>query len=362
MDKRTQKELADLKRIYEYARDMLLDIIVNYTGVGTKVYYNTVLQGLNEAMQAMQKGSNKFISTAVPREYKKGLDDVYGYFKRNNLMMDRPDMFAAIHFDSLDNLVKELQYNIGQGQEQVGRQILRYLDDAQDNALRRAGLEAAAEKVATGSTVRDMQDNLKDKLQQEGFMTVQYGQGKNAYQVSLDSYVQMCARSTTREAGNIARENQLTSNGYDLVQMTTHYPTCELCAQLQGRVYSISGKDRRFPALSLAWNEEYHNVHPNCRHSIHPWIEALRSDAEINEAIKTSNMPFEDTRSKAEIKLYNEQQSYNRRLRQDRYQYERYKVRLGANAPKTFSAFKRIKKAGGERWNKLQKAYRQQAQ
>ena len=54
-------------------------------------------------------------------------------------------------------------------------------------------------------------------------ITGNYGTGKRAYQVGLDSYAAMVARSTTREAGNLARENQLTENGYDLMMMTEHY-------------------------------------------------------------------------------------------------------------------------------------------
>ena len=39
-------------------------------------------------------------------------------------------------------------------------------------------------------------------------MTVQYGSGKNAYQVSLDAYAQMVSRSTNQR-GNLAREINL---------------------------------------------------------------------------------------------------------------------------------------------------------
>lgn len=168
----------------------------------------------------------------------------------------------------------------------------------------------------------------------------------------------MVARSTTREAGNLARETQLTENGYDLVEMTTHYPTCKICAPLQGRVYSISGKDKRFPPLSKAFKDGYHNVHPNCRHSVHPWIEELQDPDEIQKALDDSGKPFEDNRPEEEQKLYNKQQAQNRRARDDRRQYERYKGRLGEDAPKTFSAFRRMKKAAGDAWTGLQSKYK----
>ena len=225
--------------------------------------------------------------------------------------------------------------------------------------MRQTGLKATAQKLATGSTVQDMKNNLIERLQKEGFMTVQYGSGKNAYQVSLDAYAQMVARSTTREAGNLARENQLVENGYDLVEMTTHYPTCEECAKFQGRVYSLSGKDKRFPAIfDTAFKSGYRNIHPNCRHVIVPWIEELQTNDEIKEMISKSNKDFEDNRSDAERDLYSKGQALNRQIRQDKYQYERYKAKLGEDAPKSFHAFRKMKKAGGEKWSFMQLDYK----
>lgn len=273
--------------------------------------------------------------------------------------MKKPSFFAQIHNDAIHSIANEMQYHIGQGLAQAGRQIERYLNDARDDVLRQTGLKATAQKLATGSTVQDMKNNLIERLQNEGFMTVQYGQGKNAYQVSLDAYAQMVARSTTREAGNLARENQLIENGYDLVEMTTHYPTCEECAKFQGRVYSLTGKDKRFPAIfDTAFKSGYRNIHPNCRHVIVPWIEGLQTNDEIKEMISKSNKDFKDIRSDAERDLYSKGQALNRQIRQDKYQYERYKARLGEDAPKSFHAFRKMKKAGGEKWGILEAKYK----
>lgn len=356
---RTPGNLDELQKIYLNAREQLLKSIVDAkTGVGTKTYYNTVLKSLNETITRLAAESDSYIDTAIPDEYRKSLDETYAYFTRNNLMMKSPHAFAQLHSDAIRELSLELRYNIRGGLAQVGRQILRYLDSSRDEALRRAGLESSAEKAATGSTIVDMKKNMVDKLQKQGFMTVQYGAGSKAYQVPLDSYAMLCARSTTRESGNLARENQLTSNGYDLMKMTEHYPTCELCATLQGRVYSISGADKRFPPLSRAYESGYHNVHPNCRHVMTPWVEELEDEKTVREEIERSGAPFEDPRSKDEIELYSRQQAENRRMRQDLYQYERYRERIGEDAPKSFRAFRRLKKAGGEKWGVLEAQYR----
>ncbi|MDE6580481.1 MAG: hypothetical protein K2K41_08115, partial [Ruminiclostridium sp.] len=126
---------------------------------------------------------------------------------------------------------------------------------------------------------------------------------------------------------------------------------------LQDRVYSISGNDKRFPPLSKAIGV-YKNIHPHCRHVIVGWAEMMYTPEEIQEAIKKSNRPWTDPRSGEEKQFYNELQKKNRQARDLQYQYERYKKRLGSDAPKSLYAFKRIKQAGGEKWEELQEKYR----
>lgn len=351
-------QLDVLIGIYREAQARLAEIITGNYGAGTKTYYNSVLKQLERLMKQLEAETGQYISTEIPRQYKKALDDTYAYFKRNNLQMKRPDMFSHIHSDAVSELANEMRYHINQGISIAGRRVMRYLDTAKDNALRQAGLRSAALKAAAGQTVADMQKDLMQRLANDGFLTVQYGTGKRAYQVGLDSYAAMVARSTTREAGNLARENQLTENGYDLMMMTEHYPTCEACAVLQGRVYSISGRDKRFPPLSRAFPSGYRNVHPNCRHVMTYWIEEMQSPEEIRAALARSNAPFTDNRSDEEIALYSKQQADSRRMRADRSQFERYRQRLGEDAPKSFHTFRRIKNADGQKWKEMQEKYR----
>lgn len=348
-----------LAEVFRQAQLTLIRIITGSSSAGTKTYYNTVLRQLEKLMRQLSAETGKFIDMTVPAAYREGLDAVYDYFTRNGLAMKQPDMFARINSDAVHELCNEMQHHIDSGISQAGRRVIRYVDSARDNALRQSGLRSSAVKIAAGQTVRDMQKELTKRLSEEGFLTVQYGSGDKAYQVSLESYAAMVSRSTTREAGNLARENQLVHNGYDLMMMTEHYPTCPVCAMLQGRVYSISGNDKRFPPLSRAFSSGYKNVHPNCSHVMTPWIEELQSPEELKEALEKSGRPFQDLRSEEERALYSQQQAQARQLRADRSQFQRYKARLGDKAPSGFAQFRKLKTAGGEPWEELAKSYRE---
>jgi len=347
-----------LGKIFTDARNRLFDVIINTGGAGTKTYANTILKAMEREIAQLQAATGGFVNTEIPEQYRKGLEDTYEYFQRNGLLMRQPEYWAVLHRDAIYDLAREMQHNIGSALIGTGRQVQRYVDVARADALRQAGLEQTAIKMASGGTVKDMRDAMIRQMQEQGFMTVQYGEGSKSRQVPIDTYAQMVARTTTKEAGNTARENQLTENSYDLMQMTKHYPTCEKCAPLQGRVYSISGKDKRFPPISVAQPRGYKITHPHCRHVFLPWLEEFRTEDEIKQAIKRSNAPFEDTRNAAEIALYDKQQAQNRQYRQEQHQYERYKARLGDGAPKTLAAFRRIKRADGSSWATLQEKYR----
>ena len=358
----TNKQLKKLIKRYTEAREEIIQRILSVKGVGTKTYYNTVLQELNKILKRLSKLSHEALETAIPEKYKQALDELYEQFKKNNLTMLPPNAFAQIHEDAVYDLVREAEYHTDDALSRVGRQVQRYMDTAKDEALRQAGLKASAQKIATVSTVTDMKNALEKELKDEGFMTVQYGEGEKAFQVPVETYVAMVSRSTTREAGNLARENQLTANGYDLVKMTEHYPTCKVCSALQGRVFSISGKDKRFRPLSDAFRSGYRNVHPNCRHAIGPWIERAYSPEEVEAESRKSLAPLDDARSPAERELYNKQQRQNREARQNYFQWERYRKRLGDDAPKSQLAFERIKKKGGEKWELMQLDYRRRSE
>ena len=72
-----------------------------------------------------------------------------------------------------------------------------------------------------------------------------------------------------------------------------------------------------------------------------------------------SNRSFDvDERSQKKIDLYNKVQSEKRELRQDKKQYEDYKLTLGNNAPKSFSGFRRMKQSNSQNWQDLQEEYK----
>lgn len=237
-----------------------------------------------------------------------------------------------------------------------------------EDDVRQAGLLAVEEKLAHGLTVKQAKQNLVSMLSEKGIYAIRTGDGKY---IQLDKYAEMAIRSTQHSAVNAAGINYNEKIGNDLVYITEHYGSCPICAPYQGRVYSISGNDPRYPSLygATPLSPVYKTFHPNCRHRILSWIESLHSAEENAQMMEYSNRAFEpggegwtEAQTKAyqrSIDAYNKGQEVKRRLYTDRRQYERYKDVLGAeNMPKTFASYRRMKYNDSEWWDGKKAEYR----
>ncbi len=154
---------------------------------------------------------------------------------------------------------------------------------------------------------------------------------------------------------------------------------CPDCAPFQNRLYSISGKDKRFPQLPdfIVNNKGLH-----CNVSMYATIYYpgmtltqynYKSDGNVTskevDAIKYSNRPFIDDRSNFEKQNYEndrakrieqkakEDNYFERQYWIDKYyehlEYQQIKDTLGEKAPKSYSGYQRMKKNNTANFQKI---------
>lgn len=342
--KDTLQAIIDL---YTQAEFKLIDIIAKSEAKGnTTIYRRRILKQIQAELKALQKESSAWVEAYVPKTYREAADEVEKYFNKLG-----PVKQTAINRNTIKVIVENTQGLLLESINHVGRII--------DDDLRKAAIQATAEKALAGDTVKQMKQNLVEKLTDNGIAAVRY---KNGSTMRLDNYAGMVARSTTAETTNRATIQHTKDLGHDLVQMSDHRSACPLCAKYEGRVYSISGNNKDYPALSdvFAYSDgTYANIHPNCRHRLTPYLAKFDDNAE--ETKKQSNRSFDvDKRSEAEIKQYYTQQKEKAQRNADRKQYEAYRVALPKEAPRTFAAFRMMKKSNSEKYKKMQAAFRSQ--
>lgn len=228
----------------------------------------------------------------------------------------------------------------------IGRQI-------KDN-IQRAVEDAVGLKLSTNETLKECQKNILKNFAERGITAVKT---KNGRYIRVDAYAEMVARSTVREVTNTATIKQVQELGYDLVKMSEHPGACPICQKYEGRVYSISGKDNRFPKLDVAFNNGYANIHPRCKHVLTPYIEAFN---DVSKDIVNSNRPFkEPDKTDKRVQAYYRNQREKAKLRNDRLQWEKYKTVLGNEAPKTLAGFRRMKAANSDNYKEMKRKYKE---
>ena len=335
----TDKSLEKLLEYYKSAKE---SVIENIRAVrqrnGNDFYLRQALTQIEKELDKLYKQNKKWFEQQSELAFRRG----YNQFSREigrTASVEGAVNFVKMNNDAVEMLSQSAASNIGDALRQIkynALYVVNKIGRRQDDVIADVGIKASAEALAVNAPSAAREQIIRD-LAEKDIFSVTY---RNGAKVSVEDYASMVARTTTHEAAATAKLIAAEQEGYDLVKMSTHYPTCKTCAQLQGRVYSISGKDKRFPPLSKAFKSGYNTVHPNCRHVVSVWAEEIKTDEEIKEASENSLKPFDtDPRSEKERELYSEQQAYWR----DMQQYKSYLLVIEYECPKNFKEFQRIK-------------------
>jgi hypothetical protein len=245
-----------------------------------------------------------------------------------------------IHIRAAQAIMDEAFYSILEASDHMSTDAKRRIEEAVKTANARSLVEGVNRRKATKQAVADL--NARGIT---GMIA------KNGAQIPADKYMSGVVHYHQRKAHVTGTENMTVQNGYDLVFVNFVGITCQYCAKYQGRVYSISGNDKRFPKLDV--RPPYHS---HCVHSFTPWIEDYTSAEDVEQMVVASGRPFVDNRTERNIKRYKEIQTLKSRKNETRKQWIRYKSVL-PDAPdlKTFAS---LKSRDTKTYRDLQEDYR----
>lgn len=303
----------------------------------TRALLNEIMNILNE----LDTHSVSWIESIIPEAYAKGYQAAYMLYPKLDKREIMAKSFSGIHKQAIEVIAYNMQSALLDATQKVGRQ-------AQD-LYRKVGLDATRKRLMLGEDRKWTQEEIKRALEDNGITAFIDKAGRNW---RLDTYAEVVARTTPRETITHGTINRLLEEGRDLVQVSSHSPTCNMCAPLQGKVFSLTGKTEGYPEY-----KDYIPVHCRCRHTLMGYIPELDSKAdEVKEFSNTSLT--KDNRTQQQKAAYEEEQYNKTRFRLDKEQYERYAQRLGEDAPKNFSGFRRLKSSDNDKWKQMQSDYR----
>lgn len=339
------KKIEKLIEIYKEAEQRLIKTIAEKEIKGNvTTFYKEMLKQVQQELLRLQIYNTQWATDITKQLYEQAYKEAIEV-----LGITSNDTFTQLHKEAIELISNNTISGLNGATDLVGRRI--------EDAIRKIALEDASMKFATGQTIRQLQKELLNDLINNNIYCMKDKLGRN---IPISAYAETVARSIVAETQNTCIKNVAKENGHDLVKMTSHYGACPVCVPYEGRVYSLSGKDKRFPSIKNVpgFRDGYNNIHPRCSHRIGVWVEKY-GDAE--KEIKNSNKPFDIPKDKeASVNKYYEEQQKKAILRNNKKQYEKIKIALGEEAPKSFQGYLKMKNAKNQdNYNELKKKYRE---
>lgn len=360
---KTEDPTEYLRRVYLKAEHDLIKEITRKRNMGYVDYAEVAsLERVQKILSDMVDETFNYTPRMIEKIfYKETEKDASGYKNARTITAAQP----AIVNQLTENLVGEVAMAAKVAEDTIKKyyQIARLEDDT----FRSIALEITAAKEATGESWARSAAKMERMLKNEG-ITAFYDKAGRRW--SLGTYCNMATRTTARQAQVAA---VLTADDHDLYKISSVGATCPLCASLEGRIYSKSGMDPNYPALSVAFGKvdangpdslenTFLNIHPNCGHTLVKYTTIGKSPDEIQRDIDFSSTILNplniDPRTQKQIKAYRKKLQNRAALLRDIKQWEEHKVALGDNFPKTFETFRKHKLAKDKVYRQWQREYR----
>lgn len=330
--------------LYTQAGERLIQLIRSLeTGSYTQRRKERLLKQIDEILADLTDGSAQSMSELLAEAYKAGSREASGSMMAQGMAENQVNtvLEPIIHQQAVQAIMDDTFFRILEATDNMSQDAKRRVEEVVRTATERMLSEGISRREATKEAIAKMTD--------QGITGIV---AKNGARIPADKYMNGVVQYNLRKAHVTGAENTIVQNGLDLVYVNYVGITCEYCAKYQGRVYSISGNDSRFPKLEI--RPPYH---AHCVHSISAWIEEYQSPDEVERMIAASHRPFTDNRTEANIRRYNEIQLDKARKNETRKQWMRYKTVLPNDVP-DLRTFASMKARGATAYKDLQELYR----
>lgn len=339
--------MADAEKIitlYTLAGERLLELIrLLEEGNYSRRRKEKLLQQVDEILAGLTDGAAQNMSELLAMAYIEGVEEAADSIRAQGVPDDRVNtvLEPIIHQRAVQAIMDESFFRILEATDNMSQDAKRRIEEVTRSATERMLTEGVSRRQATKEAVA--------RMTEQGITGIV---ARNGARIPVEKYIAGVVHYNLRKAHVTGAENTIVQNGLDLVYVNFVGITCEYCAKYQGRVYSISGADPRFPKLEF--RPPYH---AHCVHSISAWIEEYQSQDEVERMLSASNRPFVDNRTEANIRRYNEIQREKSRKNETRKQWMRYKAVLPNDTP-DLRRFASLKARDGQAYKDLQELYR----
>lgn len=333
-----------LTTLYTRAGERLLELIRTLEdGNYSRRRKERLLKEVDEILVGLTDGAAQGMSELLAQAYKEGVGEASDSILAQGVPDERINtvLEPLIHQQAVQAIMDDTFFRILEANDNMSQDVKRRIEEVTRTATERMLTEGVNRRQATKEAIA--------RITEQGITGIVT---RNGARIPADKYMNGVVQYNLRKAHVTGAENTIKQNGLDLVYVNFVGITCEYCSKYQGRVYSISGADTRFPKLEI--RPPYH---AHCVHSVSAWIEEYQPADEVERMLVASNRPFTDNRTESNIRKYNEIQRNKSRKNETRKQWMRYKAALPNDTP-NLRQFASQKARNTKAYQELQEDYR----
>lgn len=277
-------------------------LIRNAAKISAESYRRRLLiREIEQILMQIDEGAAYWIAENIPEAYARGVRTAGQGLKEigagTGSVID-----PKVHQEAVQVLVEDGQVLLAESAEYMGRQYRRMvrrtqLKAGQDQLIKDRVALGIAEGKARREVSREITQGLIDNLKEKPLVI-------NGRSYDPRKYAEMVARTMTVEAQTAGTVNRMLDTGHDLVMVSAHGAE-DGCSFYEGKVFSISGTSDTYPGLDALPNGGP-PFHPNCRHTVVPYVDKFASGAEKRRAEGVPDETLNTSYNEVE-KLYRKQ-------------------------------------------------------
>ena len=230
----------------------------------TKQYKRDVMSAIRQMEKEAAKAGDDIIAEAGDMSYN---SDLYAWHQagetltKDSSIVKIVEEMGATTGGTLKNLTRTMGFKGPHDFVALYSAYIRYLD----KALMKMIMGGVSYDAAVEDSVREMA--------RSGLRSVDYASGRT-YQ--LDTAARMCIRTSAHQlSAKISYRNCDVMNT-DLVEVSKHWGARPSHQVWQGKIYSRSGKNKKYPAFKECHYGEADGLcGVNCRHTFYPFFEGI---------------------------------------------------------------------------------------
>lgn len=275
LQKRLKPLLTNLNKLENDLEKLLRQSIK--TGKTSTTYWKTIQIEIDKIYIKMNKLFNEWSKYNIPLKYRSSLRAINSRILASKNILNKASksinellktnastqIMYSLYASATDSFSQAILFGKKNMHDLIRITQQTLINESLIDITIATGFESGNLRTAANILSNQLWSKLIDAAENQQF--VQAGPFKYTPQY----YAELVARTKFHEAQSMAALTQANNYDTDLIQISSHNTTTEICQQYEGKIYSISGKDKRFPVLI-----QVSPFHPNCLHLMFPTFES----------------------------------------------------------------------------------------